>query len=131
VGSQQRSKGDSASLCLADATEREATMRAVVPQRYGPPDVLESADVDLPLVGIEDVLIRVRACSVHPRRLLPHGRRPVCHAAGVRTSLALSDLLGAGQVTPAIDRTFSLSEAADAFRHVGAGHTRGKAVVTF
>ena len=35
-----------------------------------------------------------------------------------------------GQVTPVIDRTYPLDEAADALRYVGAGHTRGKVVVT-
>ena len=44
--------------------------------------------------------------------------------------LTLADLLTTGQVTPLIDRTYPLDEAADALRHVGAGHTRGKVVVT-
>lgn len=44
--------------------------------------------------------------------------------------LALADLLTTGQVTPVIARTFPLDEAADALRHVGAGHTRGKIVIT-
>jgi NADPH:quinone reductase-like Zn-dependent oxidoreductase len=35
-----------------------------------------------------------------------------------------------GQVTPVIDRTYPLDEAADALRYVAAGHTRGKVVVT-
>jgi NADPH:quinone reductase-like Zn-dependent oxidoreductase len=44
--------------------------------------------------------------------------------------LALADLLATGQVTPVIDRTYPLDEAADALGHVGAGHTRGKVVIT-
>ncbi|WP_317451020.1 NAD(P)-dependent alcohol dehydrogenase [Microbacterium thalassium] len=44
--------------------------------------------------------------------------------------LALADLLATGMVTPVIDRIYPLDEAADALRHVGAGHTRGKVVVT-
>lgn len=44
--------------------------------------------------------------------------------------LALADLLETGQVRPAIDRIHPLDEVADALRHVGAGHTRGKVVVT-
>lgn len=44
--------------------------------------------------------------------------------------LALADLLTTGQITPLIDRTYPLDEAADALRHVAAGHTRGKVVVT-
>ena len=44
--------------------------------------------------------------------------------------LTLADLLATGQVTPVIDRTYPLDEAADALRYVAAGHTRGKVVVT-
>ncbi|WP_136709029.1 NAD(P)-dependent alcohol dehydrogenase [Agromyces sp. H66] len=44
--------------------------------------------------------------------------------------LTLADLLATGQVTPVIDRTYPLDEAADALRYVAAGHTRGKVVIT-
>jgi NADPH:quinone reductase-like Zn-dependent oxidoreductase len=44
--------------------------------------------------------------------------------------LVLADLLATGDVTPVIDRTYALDEAADALRHVATGHTRGKVVVT-
>ena len=40
------------------------------------------------------------------------------------------DLLGAGKVTPVIDRTYPLSEAAEAIRYLEQGHARGKVVVT-
>lgn len=43
--------------------------------------------------------------------------------------LVLADLLATGDVTPVIDRTYALDEAADALRHVATGHTRGKVVV--
>ena len=43
---------------------------------------------------------------------------------------ALADLLRTGQVKPVIDRTYPLDEAADALAYVGAGHTRGKVVIT-
>ena len=39
-------------------------------------------------------------------------------------------VLTTGQVTPVIDRTYPLDEAADALRYVAAGHTRGKVVIT-
>jgi NADPH:quinone reductase-like Zn-dependent oxidoreductase len=42
---------------------------------------------------------------------------------------ALAELLEAGTVTPVVERTYALSEAADAFRHLGEGHARGKLVV--
>jgi NADPH:quinone reductase-like Zn-dependent oxidoreductase len=44
--------------------------------------------------------------------------------------VALKEFLEAGKVTPVIDRTYTLNEAADAIRYVGQGHARGKVVVT-
>jgi len=43
-----------------------ATMRAAVRHRYGPPSVLESSEVEIPLPGRGDVLVKVGAASVHP-----------------------------------------------------------------
>jgi NADPH:quinone reductase-like Zn-dependent oxidoreductase len=43
----------------------------------------------------------------------------------------LSDLMQTGKVTPVIDRTYPLSEAPGAFRHLEEGHARGKVVITF
>jgi len=42
----------------------------------------------------------------------------------------LADLLESGQVKPAIDRTYELTEAQDALRTFGEGHVRGKLVLT-
>ncbi|OPC78754.1 NAD(P)-dependent alcohol dehydrogenase [Embleya scabrispora] len=41
-------------------------MRAFVQDEYGPPDVLRCADVERPVVGDADVLVRVRAAGVDP-----------------------------------------------------------------
>ena len=43
---------------------------------------------------------------------------------------ALRELIEAGKVTPVIDRTYPLSEAPDAIRHLEEGHPRGKVVIT-
>jgi NADPH:quinone reductase-like Zn-dependent oxidoreductase len=43
---------------------------------------------------------------------------------------ALSELIEAGKVTPVIDRTYDLVEAADAVRYLAEGHPAGKIVVT-
>ena len=43
---------------------------------------------------------------------------------------ALSELIEAGSVTPVVDRTFDLVEAADAVRYLAEGHAAGKIVVT-
>ncbi len=42
----------------------------------------------------------------------------------------LAGLLAAGTVTPVIDRTYPLSDAADAIRYLAEGHARGKVVLT-
>jgi len=42
---------------------------------------------------------------------------------------ALRDLIEAGQITPAIDRTYPLNETAAAISYVQDGHARGKVVI--
>jgi NADPH:quinone reductase-like Zn-dependent oxidoreductase len=41
-------------------------MKAIVQERYGSPDDLEFREVDKPVVGDDEVLVRVRAASLHP-----------------------------------------------------------------
>jgi NADPH:quinone reductase-like Zn-dependent oxidoreductase len=83
----------------------------------------------------------------------PKGSRllgPLGHIAGVRLAslrggqkvvffiskgsgedlATLAELLEAGTVTPCVERTYPLPEAAGALRHLGEGHARGKLVVT-
>jgi len=43
--------------------------------------------------------------------------------------LAVTALIEAGKLTPVVDRTYPLADAADGVRHVEQGHARGKAVV--
>jgi NADPH:quinone reductase-like Zn-dependent oxidoreductase len=42
----------------------------------------------------------------------------------------LTELIEAGAVTPSIDRTYPLDQAADAMRHLAAGRVRGKIAIT-
>jgi NADPH:quinone reductase-like Zn-dependent oxidoreductase len=42
----------------------------------------------------------------------------------------LRDLIATGKVTPVIDRTYKLSETAEAMRYFEEGHARGKVVIT-
>ena len=56
---------DANAVGLADAT-RASTMMAIAQRRYGRPDVLEHTEVDKPVVGDDDVLVRVHAAAVHP-----------------------------------------------------------------
>ena len=56
------------SLDPRDSSLRQATgwMKAIVQKRYGAPErVLELQDIDVPPVGEDEVLIRVRATSVN------------------------------------------------------------------
>jgi NADPH:quinone reductase-like Zn-dependent oxidoreductase len=41
-------------------------MKAIVQQRFGPPDVLQLVDTDRPQVGADDVLVRVHAAALNP-----------------------------------------------------------------
>ena len=41
-------------------------MKAVVQEEYGSPEVLELRDIDKPVAGDDEVLVRVRAASVNP-----------------------------------------------------------------
>jgi NADPH:quinone reductase-like Zn-dependent oxidoreductase len=42
----------------------------------------------------------------------------------------LMGLIEAGNLTPVIDKTYPLEEAAEAMRYLEAGHARGKVVIT-
>jgi NADPH:quinone reductase-like Zn-dependent oxidoreductase len=44
--------------------------------------------------------------------------------------LTLKELLEAGKIVPAIDKRYPLSEVSEALRYLGAGHARGKIVIT-
>ena len=41
-------------------------MKAIIHETYGPPDVLELRDIARPLLGDDDVLIRVHAAGLDP-----------------------------------------------------------------
>ena len=56
--------------------------------------------------------------------------RPYLSVPKLKDLTFLRELIEAGKVTPAIDRTYPLSDAADAFRYLGNGHARGKVVIT-
>jgi NADPH:quinone reductase-like Zn-dependent oxidoreductase len=71
-------------------------------------------------------IVQARLLSAFTRQHL----RPFTSVEKHRDLLILADLLLSGEVTPVIDRTYPLAEAADALSFVGAGHTRGKVVIT-
>ena len=41
----------------------------------------------------------------------------------------VADLMESGKVTPVIDRTYKLSEVAQALKYLEQGHARGKVVI--
>src|SRR5207248_8084508 len=43
---------------------RSVTMKAIVQDRYGSPDVLELREIERPVIGDDDVLVRVQAAGV-------------------------------------------------------------------
>src|SRR5919197_3030610 len=64
------------------STKRRDTMKAIVQDTYGSPEVLELRDIDKPAVGDDEVLVRVRAAAVNPAdwaimRGLPYTARVV------------------------------------------------------
>ncbi len=77
-------------------------------------------------VGPLPRIVKARTRSLFTRQTL----QPFLSVEKRQDLLDLADLLEAGQLKPVIDRTYPLSEAAEALRYVGAGHTRGKVVVT-
>lgn len=88
------------------------SMRAVVQNRYGSPDsVLQIREVDIPQVGDDEVLVRVRAASVHP---------DVWHAVTGRPRLMR--LFGSGVGRP--NRVIPGTDVAGEVEAVGAKVTR-------
>ena len=57
-------------------------MRAVVCRRYGAPDVLELQNVPHPVVGDDEVLVRVRSAAVSPEDCASRSGRPLIARAG-------------------------------------------------
>ena len=56
--------------------------------------------------------------------------RPLISTERTEDLLVLKELIEAGKVTPVVDRTYPLGEAADAIRHLRDGAVRGKLVLT-
>ena len=56
--------------------------------------------------------------------------RPFASTGKSEDLVVLNELIEAGKVTPVIDSAYPLAETADALSHYGAGHTRGKIVIT-
>ena len=68
----------------------------------------------------------LRALAISP--FVRQSLRPV--SASGNHLAELKDLIEAGKITPAIDRTYPLSQTAEALRYLGVEHARAKVVIT-
>ena len=79
------------------------------------------------LLGPAGHLVRVRLAS-----LLRGSQKFVFFIAKLTPEdlRVMTELIEAGKVTPYVERTYPLSETADAMRYLGEGHAQGKIVIT-
>jgi NADPH:quinone reductase-like Zn-dependent oxidoreductase len=76
--------------------------------------------------GFGRQMLRAPLMSIFSRQRL----RPVIEKERGEDLERLGELIESGGVTPVIDRTFALSDAANAVRYLEEGHARGKIVIT-
>jgi NADPH:quinone reductase-like Zn-dependent oxidoreductase len=76
-------------------------------------------------IGGTDRLLRALALSPFVR----HNLRTFIARVLQEDLLFLKELIEAGTVTPVVDKTYPLSQAPDAVRHLAAGRARGKVVI--
>ena len=63
-------------------------MKAIVQDRYGTPDVLEFGDIDEPVIGEDEVLVRVHAAGCRPGRVALHDGTAIPRASHDRVPRA-------------------------------------------
>ena len=61
---------------------------------------------------------------------VPQRLRPFASTEKREDLVVLTELIESGKVTPVIDSTYPLREVAEALSHYGAGHARGKVIIT-
>ena len=73
-------------------------MKTIVHERYGRPDVLQLREVDIPVIGDDQVLVRVHASSVNPAEWYqvtgPYFARPSAGLLKPKSALVGADLAG-------------------------------------
>jgi NADPH:quinone reductase-like Zn-dependent oxidoreductase len=87
----------------------------------------------LVLVGARGGLVRILSrllTAIALSRLTSHKMLPFLAKNSKEDLLVLKELIETGKVRPVIDRTYPLSETAEAIRYVEQGHARGKVVIT-
>jgi NADPH:quinone reductase-like Zn-dependent oxidoreductase len=111
------------------APAREATMKAIVQDRYGPPDVLELRKIDQPTVKDNEVLVKIHATTVNRTDCGFRSGKPFINrlatsafsAAQVSGSLAKGAAFFTGLIRP--QATVLGNEFAGAVEAVGRGVT--------
>ena len=73
-------------------------MKAIVQDRFGPPEVLRLADTDLPEVGADDVLVQVHAAALNPAGV-PKGTAAEVSGGGMPNVLICAPMLSHQQRT--------------------------------
>ena len=63
-------------------------------------------------------------------RFVSQRLRPLLATPNTGDLVVLKQLIEAGRMMPIINRTYSLSDTADAIRQLEEGHARGKVVIT-
>ena len=96
-------------------------MKAVVCDRYGPPEVLRLEEVAMPVPKDNEVLIRIRDIA-----LTDSGTSMKLYSADLEF---LKDQAEAGRLRTVIDRRYSLAQIVEAHRYVDLGHKKGNVVV--
>ena len=72
---------DTATTTGRSSSPQLRTMKAIAQRSYGSPDVLQLESVDLPVIGDDDVLVRVRAAALnHADSVYLSGRPLIAHA---------------------------------------------------
>jgi NADPH:quinone reductase-like Zn-dependent oxidoreductase len=109
---------------IIDGVDRRETMKAIVQDAYGSADVLELRDIDKPVVGDDEVLVRVHAAGVdqgvwhvmagvpYPIRLAGYGLR------APKTAVVGADLAG---VVEAVGNDVTRFEPGDEVFGIGKG----------
>lgn len=99
-------------------------MKAIIQNEYGQSDVLHLADVADPLVGDDEVLVRVHAASVHPGDWMlmagrPYAFRPVFGLKKPRKNVPGFDFAGTVERTGSKPKEFRLGD--EVFGEAAAG----------
>ena len=108
---------------LAGTTSPSACRRALTPKGRL---VLSSGDSPGRIIGPVGRIFKALLLSPFVGQTL----RPFVAKSSSDDLQFLRELIEAGRVTPVIDRTYPLSESADAIRYLETGHARGKVVIS-